>query len=144
MRIKLWTIEKKELMKDKAILCVDDEKVVLDSLRDQLRAYFKDSVILEFAESSDEALEIIDELNEEEIKILLIISDWLMPGMKGDEFLSKIHKRFPKITKVLLTGQADPQAIEKAKSSDYLNHLLQKPWESSEIIKIVKDTVGAA
>lgn len=144
MRIELWTIEKKELMKDKAILCVDDEKVVLDSLRDQLRAYFKDSVILEFAESSDEALEIIDELNEEEIKILLIISDWLMPGMKGDEFLSKIHKRFPKITKVLLTGQADPQAIEKAKSSDYLNHLLQKPWESSEIIKIVKDTVGAA
>lgn len=131
-------------MKDKAILCVDDEKVVLDSLRDQLRAYFKDTVILEFAESSDEALEIIDELNEDEIKILLIISDWLMPGMKGDEFLSRIHKRFPKITKVLLTGQADPQAIEKAKSSDYLNHLLQKPWESSEIIKIVKDTVGAA
>lgn len=131
-------------MKDKAILCVDDEKVVLDSLRDQLRAYFKDTVILEFAESSDEALEIIDELNEDEVKILLIISDWLMPGMKGDEFLSKIHKRFPKITKVLLTGQADPQAIEKAKSSDYLNHLLQKPWESSEIIKIVKETVGAA
>ena len=79
-------------MKDKAILCVDDEKVVLDSLRDQLRAHFKDTVILEFAESSDEALEIIEELNEDEIKILLIISDWLMPGMKGDEFLIKIHQ----------------------------------------------------
>ena len=46
-------------MKDKAILCVDDEKVVLDSLRDQLRAHFKDTVILEFSESSDESLEII-------------------------------------------------------------------------------------
>jgi len=131
-------------MKDKAILCVDDEMVVLDSLRDQLRANFKDAVILEFAESSDEALEIIDELNEDEVKILLIISDWLMPGMKGDEFLSRIHKRFPKITKVLLTGQADPHAIEKAKSSEYLNHLLQKPWDSAEIIKIVREAVGVA
>ena len=42
---------------------------------------------------------------------IIIVSDWLMPGMKGDEFLIQVHQKFPHIVKVLLTGQADSEAI---------------------------------
>ena len=42
------------------ILCVDDEKIVLDSLKSQLKKEFGD-FDLEIAESGEEALEIIEE-----------------------------------------------------------------------------------
>ena len=38
-----------------------------------------------------------------------------MPGIKGDEFLIRVHQKYPKIVKVMLTGQADEVAIERVK-----------------------------
>ena len=46
----------------------------------------------------------IEELKVEKIKILIIISDWLMPGICGDDLLIKVHHYFPQITKVLGAG----------------------------------------
>jgi CheY-like chemotaxis protein len=120
------------------ILCVDDEIVVLDSLKTQLKKAFNKDYIYEMAESADEALEIIDELDEEEIDILVIVSDWLMPGIKGDEFLIRVHQKFPKIVKVLLTGQADEEAIERAKTQANLHRCLFKPWTTEELIETIR------
>jgi hypothetical protein len=39
-------------------------------------------------------MEIIEEFQEDEIDIVVIVSDWLMPGIKGDEFLINVHKKF--------------------------------------------------
>jgi CheY-like chemotaxis protein len=79
------------------IICVDDERVVLISLRDQLTHHLGSDYDIELAESGEEALEIFAELLEEEREILLIISDQIMPGMKGDELLIKIHAQYPKL-----------------------------------------------
>ncbi len=120
------------------ILCVDDEKVVLHSLRTQLKEAFGDAYIYELAEDADEALEVINELNEEDISIILIVSDWLMPGMKGDEFLIHVHQQFPNIIKVMLTGQADEVAIERAKEQANLHCCLFKPWSEEELVEALK------
>lgn len=120
------------------ILCVDDEKVVLQSLKAQLRKAFGDAYSYEIAEDANDALDLIDELNDEDISILLIISDWLMPGMKGDEFLIRVHERFPKIVKIMLTGQADDSAIERAQQSANLYRCLFKPWSELELIEAIK------
>jgi CheY-like chemotaxis protein len=120
------------------ILCVDDEAVVLESLEIELQQAFDDTYLYEFAESATEALEIIDELQEEQVEILLIMSDWLMPGMKGDEFLIKIHNEYPKIVTILLTGQADRAAIERAKKQANLHACLYKPWEHKEFVETIK------
>jgi CheY-like chemotaxis protein len=120
------------------ILCVDDEKVVLHSLRTQLKEAFGDAYVYELAEDADEALEVINELNEEDISIILIVSDWLMPGMKGDEFLIHVHKQFPNIIKVMLTGQADEVAIERAKEQANLHCCLFKPWSEEELVEALK------
>ena len=70
------------------IVCVDDEKIVLDSLNSQLTRNFGKNFNYEFAESAKEALEIIEELHKaDDEMIYVVISDWLMPGMKGDELL---------------------------------------------------------
>lgn len=126
----------------KAIICVDDEKTVLDSLKEQLKGLFGRKYILEMAESGDEALEIIEELIEDEIEVLLIVSDWLMPGLKGDEFLIKVHQKYPIIVKVLLTGQADEAAIERARRSANLHRCLSKPWSEAELFKTVTSAMG--
>jgi CheY-like chemotaxis protein len=125
-------------MSKPVILCVDDEIVVLDSLKTQLKKAFDKEYIYEMAESADEALEIIDELDEDEIDILVIVSDWLMPGIKGDEFLIRVHQKFPNIVKVLLTGQADDAAIERAKTQANLHRCLFKPWTTEELIETIR------
>lgn len=124
-------------MSKPAILCVDDEVVVLESLEIELRKAFNDDYVYEFAESADEALEIIEELVDDDVNILVIVSDWLMPGMKGDEFLIMIHNKYPKVITIMLTGQADQEAIERAKSQANLYTYLHKPWDSEELIKSI-------
>ena len=114
-------------MSKPAILCVDDEAIVLESLEIQLQKYFGSKYLYEFAESAEEALEIIEEFVEQQIHVVVIISDWLMPGMKGDEFLVRVHQKIPNVIKIMLTGQADAEAIERAKDEANLYQLFHKP-----------------
>ena len=125
-------------MNKAAILCVDDEIIILESLQEQLEKHFANNYIYETAENADEGLEIIEEFAEEGIKILIIVSDWLMPDIKGDEFLIKVHRKFPSIVKVLLTGQANEEAIKKAKEEANLFAVLHKPWSDEELFSIIK------
>jgi CheY-like chemotaxis protein len=120
------------------ILCVDDEVVILKSLKRQLKQAFNDRYIYESAESADEAIEIIQELQEDGIDIIVIVSDWLMPGMKGDEFLIKVHQEYPNVIKVMLTGQADEDAIKKTQEEANLHQCLAKPWSSDELVDCIK------
>jgi CheY-like chemotaxis protein len=122
----------------KAILCVDDERIVLVSLRDQIAAHFGDRYRCEMAESADEAWEVIEELCEDGVRLLIIVSDWLMPGMKGDEFLIEVHKRFPDIVAVLLTGHADETAIERARQLANLHAYVAKPWAEETLMSIIQ------
>jgi CheY-like chemotaxis protein len=114
------------------------KRQILNSLKIQLKREFGDSYTYEVAESADEALEIIEELQSEETNILVIVSDWLMPGIKGDEFLIRVHEKYPKIIKVMLTGQADDLAIQRAKEKASLHNCLYKPWSSQELIETIK------
>ena len=125
-------------MSNKAILCVDDENIVLLSLRDQISRYFGDRYRYEMAESADEAWEIIEDLYNIGVRILIIVADWLMPGIRGDEFLIQVHQRFPEIVTVLLTGHADQAAIQLARQQANLYAYLTKPWNEANLIQIIQ------
>ena len=92
-------------MNKPCILCVDDEKIILDSLKQQLQSQFQSEYLIECAESGEEALLIIKELAAHDQPPWLIISDQIMPRMKGDELLTKVKQEFPKTLHILLTGQ---------------------------------------
>jgi CheY-like chemotaxis protein len=125
-----------------AILCVDDEEIVLVTLKEQLRRRFGDRFAYETASCADEAWSVIDELAEDRIDILIIVSDWLMPGVRGDEFLARVHARFPRIVKVLMTGQADDEAIERARRDANLHACIHKPWSEQELADVVTAALG--
>lgn len=129
-------------MSKKTILCVDDEKSILDAIRGQLKRKYGNEYSYEFAENADEAWEIIQELEEEKCELLIIVSDWLMPGIKGDEFLVKVHQNFPGVVKVMLTGQANPENIENAKMNANLYKCLNKPWSQEELYETIEYSLG--
>jgi CheY-like chemotaxis protein len=125
-------------MTNTAILCVDDEHIILTCLREQLSRNFGDEYSYECAENVEEAWEVIEELNQQEIQILVIVSDWLMPGIKGDEFLIQVHKRFPQIVTVMLSGQADETAIERSQEQAALHAFISKPWDELTLVDSIQ------
>ena len=129
-------------MSEIAIICVDDEMPILKTLKEQLQRCFGKKYIYEIAQSADEAWDLIDELDEEGVQILAIISDWLMPNVKGDVFLTQVHQRFPKVVTVMLTGQADEEAIERAKKKANLYACLYKPWSEEELQQMISQALN--
>tara|TARA_B110000014_G_scaffold254426_1_gene235004 strand:- start:624 stop:1007 length:384 start_codon:yes stop_codon:yes gene_type:complete len=122
----------------KAILSVDDERIILESLKFQLTKHFQNEFLLEFAESGIEALEIVDELINDDIELLLIISDYLIPKMDGEELIKIVKNKYPKINVVMLTGQANSTVINELLNSGLLNEVILKPWSEEQLIKIIK------
>jgi PAS domain S-box-containing protein len=128
-------------MSKPTIICVDDERVVLISLRDQLSAEIGHDYTIELAESGEEALEILDELSAVGIDVPLVISDQIMPGMRGDELLTEIHARYPSILKVLLTGHATIDAIANIVNRANLYRYMSKPWSASDLSLTVREAL---
>ncbi|OJW83917.1 MAG: hypothetical protein BGO69_09300 [Bacteroidetes bacterium 46-16] len=122
------------------IVCVDDEKMVLDSLSNQLTRNFGSHYNYEFAESAEEALQIIDELiSESDEVIYVVISDWLMPGMKGDELLEEVRKKVNNVKTILLTGHVDNavvRAIEQKQHGEI--RCIFKPWNEKDLIELIE------
>ena len=128
-------------MNNLAILCVDDQEVVLESLTEQLSSHLSKICEIEAAESGEAALAILEELQQEGIEVPLIVTDQIMPGMKGDELLIEVYARFPKTLQIMLTGQADAQAVGNALNFANLYRYLAKPWDETDLILTVKEAL---
>jgi two-component system, sensor histidine kinase and response regulator len=128
-------------MSEQVILCIDDESIVLDSLKEQIQKGFNGELSVEVAESGDEALEIFDELIQEGLEIPVVIADFIMPGMKGDALLEKIHSRKPAAKKILLTGQASIEGVGNAINKANLYRFISKPWEKDDLILTIKEAM---
>ena len=121
-------------MEKKAILLIDDDKTVLDSLRMQVEAGLGKQYFCETVQVVDEAWEVIEELMEEGPGIRIIISDWMMGPDRGDEFLVAVHGKHPSIDLVMLSGYADESSIERAEKLANLKAFIRKPWDEDELL----------
>ena len=125
------------------ILCVDDDSTVLNALRSVFAKHFGSELQFEFAESGDEALEIAAEVRAQGREIGLVITDFMMPGMKGDEFLVRLHEASPKTVKIMLTGQSDLTGVKRAINQANLYRFLEKPFLNEDIVLTVRGAVRA-
>jgi adenylate cyclase len=130
-------------MSRQVIICVDDERTVLRSLKAELQEAVGNDYTIEMAEGGEEALELIEELLEEGDEVLLIISDHIMPDMKGDELLKQAHIILPESIKIMLTGQADIGAIANAINSANLYRYITKPWQSEDLKLTVREALNS-
>jgi len=128
---------------DIAILCVDDEPIVTESLRSLFYKSLEDVAVIEVAHSAEEAMEVIDEFIDDGIELQVVVSDYIMPGIKGDELLIKIHSKLPKVKKIMLTGQSDIDGIRQAINKAQLYRFLEKPWSNDDMILTIQSAMTA-
>ncbi len=77
-------------------------------------------------------------------KIDLVISDFIMPNMNGLDLLSLIKQKQPHIVPILLTGYSDKDSAIKSINELGLYYYLEKPWDNSELIKIIQNGIEKA
>jgi response regulator RpfG family c-di-GMP phosphodiesterase len=117
------------------VLCVDDEPLVLEGLRDTLRRNFDVSV----ATSGAEGLEI---LRGEPSSFAVVISDMRMPRMPGADFLRMARLVAPDAVRMLLTGGADLEDAIRAVNGARLFRFLTKPCDSQELMRACAAALG--
>jgi two-component system response regulator HupR/HoxA len=111
------------------ILVVDDEDAILESLELTLGTGYE----IFTATSGEKGLEI---LGREEIA--LVISDQVMPGMSGVEFLEKVIQQNPRAIRMMLTGYSDMPSLIRAINEGRIYRYLPKPWEPDDLRISVK------
>lgn len=116
------------------ILCVDDEKGILRSLR---RVMMDEECEVFIAESGAEGLKALNEVS----NLALIISDQRMPEMTGVEFLQQAKLICPTAFRVMLTGYADINATMDAVNKGEIWRYLTKPWDDEQLILLVRDAI---
>ena len=122
-------------------VCVDDEISVLETLREQLREHFGETHEIEVATSAEEADELIREIQESGGLIEVIITDQVMPGMKGDQFLETMQRVLPDAIKILLTGQAGLDNAIHAINHGGLHRYVEKPWNMENLRKDIEELI---
>lgn len=111
------------------ILVVDDEPSVRHALQRTL------------TDSGYEVLTAGD--GEEAIKVLegnpvqLLICDHNMPGMSGIDLLKIVGVRYPRIMRVMLTGDPDPEIAVRAINEGEIYRFIRKPWNNADVRTIV-------
>ncbi|RJP20878.1 MAG: HD domain-containing protein [Deltaproteobacteria bacterium] len=120
-------------MADDAVLFVDDEEYVLSALE---RLFLDSGLRVLRAGSGEEALELV-----RSGPVAVVVSDNLMPGMRGVELLSRVRDLSPDTARVLLTGYADlPTAIEAINRGEVFRFHV-KPWIDGEVVETVEEGV---
>ena len=120
-------------MKDKVLL-VDDDAMVLAGLKRQLRNQFS----IDTALSGEEALKQVRENG----PYAVIVSDFLMPGMNGVEFLSRVKKTNPATVRMMLTGTADMPTAIKAVNEGSIFQFHPKPCPADTLCQAIQSAIG--
>jgi len=119
----------------KKILIVDDEETLTWSMAKSL-SKDREKYEVFIANNGREALNLL-----EKNKIDLVISDIRMPDINGLDLLVKIRKEYPQTKVIIMTayGSSDVQKEANRRGSLYY---VEKPFEISDIRKIIIDLIG--
>jgi response regulator RpfG family c-di-GMP phosphodiesterase len=117
----------------RTVLFVDDEQSIRNSIE---RMYLeRDDVRLLFAASGQEGLDIL-----EREEVWVVVSDYLMPGMHGIEFLSRARSLRPETVRIMMTAYAELSIAIEAINKSEAYRFITKPWNNNEL----EDTVDEA
>ena len=122
----------REEMDDK-VLFVDDEKAILTSVR---RLFLDKQINVQIANNSEEALSIIRNNN-----ISVIVSDNIMPGVRGVDLLERVSRISPDTIRIMMTGYADLSTTIDAINKCGVYKFIVKPWANNELVSIIEEAI---
>jgi type II secretory ATPase GspE/PulE/Tfp pilus assembly ATPase PilB-like protein/DNA-binding response OmpR family regulator len=107
------------------LLIVDDERGVLNALT---RVFRQENYEIVTATSGEEGLQRLAEATTH-----LVISDFMMPGMSGAQFLRAVRDRSRDTIRIMLTGHADTDAVMGAINEGAVYKFILKPWDDNDL-----------
>ncbi len=126
---------KKDILKNKSILVVDDEVMI----RELVRGALADTGAKIFeAVNGDEALKIFKKAGD---KIDVVILDMIMPGMKGDEVLRELRSMRKDIKVIIASGFMSEEQREKLREHT-VDIFLDKPFKDEDISRILVEVLS--
>lgn len=118
----------------RTVLFVDDEKPIRNAIE---RMYLeRDDVRCLFAASGQEGLDI---LKKEDVWV--VVSDYLMPGMRGVEFLSRAKGLRPETVRIMMTAYADLSIAIEAINKSEAYRFITKPWNNKELVDTIDEAL---
>jgi CheY-like chemotaxis protein len=118
-----------------AIVCIDDDPLILQMLSFQLQKYIQgDSTLMEFYTNPASALNDIDDLVSNNIDIIFIMVDYQMPELNGAEFIRKIKAKHTNLRCIMLSGQANAIQVDDLVNDNLLESFISKPWSEEDLI----------
>jgi signal transduction histidine kinase len=122
-------LEKSGAAKKAVIVIVDDEEFILKELRILLGRTYKVHVF-----TNPEEAETFVDRNE----VDMVISDEMMPEMRGSVLLARIHEKHPDICNIVLSGQAEKDDIVRAVNEGHIFSFLYKPAERQQLMNVIE------
>ncbi|MCV6589203.1 MAG: response regulator [Marinobacterium sp.] len=116
---------------EKTLLLVDDEVSVLKALT---RLFRRAGYTVYTAEGGVEAMMLLADHD-----IAVVLSDFRMPGMTGDELLREVKKRYPDTVRMILSGFADMDTVMNSLNDGAIFKFLVKPWENDFLLKQLEE-----
>lgn len=124
------------------VILVDDEAIILSVLSLHVKSFLPEGIELLTANSGESALEKLTPLLEEGGELLCVISDYMMSPMRGSELLGHLEELAPSSKKIMLTGQADLQAVSEVLNKARLFRYIEKPWEPKDLELTVLEAIN--
>ena len=125
------------------LMLVDDEINILSALKRSLQR-------IEFDELDGERPEIETFVSARQAlarlrraPVDLIISDFRMPEMSGIEFLTEAMQAQPDVARLVLSGNADLDAVVDAINKVQIYRFIAKPWHDFELKTAVVQSLAA-
>lgn len=115
------------------ILLVDDEQNILNALRRELGVGHD----VETFTSPREALQ-----RAKATEFDLVVTDYRMPDMDGVSFLERFAQNQPDAMRLILSGQADMDALLKAITISHAYRFLSKPWDKFDLEAIITQALS--
>jgi len=118
------------------VLAVDDDPVMLELVREVLRPFGYNVL---FASSGEEALEVATSLREEKIDLLL--TDVILPGIKGQELAKQLLDSHPDVNVLFMSGYICPSMAHN-NSEQRFEGFIQKPFAPKSLLRKVRRLLG--
>jgi DNA-binding NtrC family response regulator len=122
---------------DSWILVLDDDPLVTRTMQTLLGEETSLNVAT-FNHPSDA----LASLDDREYQV--VVSDFVMPGMDGIEFLKRVREQQPSTSRILLTGYADKQNAIRAINEAGLYYYFEKPWDNEKLVMVLHNAVERA
>jgi len=114
------------------IMVVDDENIVIESIKYIVEKNFDDVVVIETARSGREAIE-----KAEAAKPDLIFMDIRMPGINGIDAIREIKAVYPQVEFVIISACEQFEYAKEAVNLGAVEYLL-KPLNRTKIVEIIR------